>query len=217
MSKFADLLKNPDNEEKMVDSDIEESDDDDKSIVGDSDNDDSDNVDSDDDNESVNGITDTVDVDSNEVFGGQSKFAMQMDEDDDDEDDEEEDDHYLQKFDESIKTNIISEYHPEMQAHNEDEVGTLSQVVRNEEGVIIDPMHKTLPFITKYERARVLGERAKQINAGAKPFVDIAAEVIDGYLIALAEFEQKKIPFIVKRPLPNGGCEYWKLRDLEIL
>ena len=78
-------------------------------------------------------------------------------------------------------------------------------------------MHKTLPFITKYERARVLGERAKQINAGAKPFVDIAAEVIDGYLIALAEFEQKKIPFIVKRPLPNGGCEYWKLRDLEIL
>ena len=107
MSKFADLLKNPDNEEKMVDSDIEESDDDDKSIVGDSDNDDSDNVDSDDDNESVNGITDTVDVDSNEVFGGQSKFAMQMDEDDDDEDDEEEDDHYLQKFDESIKTNKV--------------------------------------------------------------------------------------------------------------
>ena len=31
------------------------------------------------------------------------------------------------------------------------------------------------------------------------------------------EFEQKKIPFIVRRPLPNGGSEYWKLRDLEIL
>ena len=41
--------------------------------------------------------------------------------------------------------------------------------------------------------------------------------VIDGYLIALKEFEEKKIPFIIKRPLPNGGCEYWKAADLEIL
>jgi hypothetical protein len=36
-------------------------------------------------------------------------------------------------------------------------------------------------------------------------------------LIALAEFEQKKIPMIVRRPLPNGGSEFWRLADLEIL
>jgi len=36
-------------------------------------------------------------------------------------------------------------------------------------------------------------------------------------LIALDELEQKMIPFIVKRPMPMGGCEYWRLRDLEIL
>ena len=41
--------------------------------------------------------------------------------------------------------------------------------------------------------------------------------MIDGYLIALKEFEEKKTPFIIKRPLPNGGCEYWKLSDLEVL
>jgi hypothetical protein len=41
--------------------------------------------------------------------------------------------------------------------------------------------------------------------------------MIDGYLIALKEFEQKKIPFILRRPLPNGGCEYWRLSDLEMI
>ena len=91
------------------------------------------------------------------------------------------------------------------------------KVVRNENGVVIDPLHKTLPFITRYEKARILGERAKQLNAGAKPMVEVDINVIDGYLIALKEFEQKKIPFIIKRPLPNGGIEYWKFKDLEVL
>jgi len=78
-------------------------------------------------------------------------------------------------------------------------------------------LHRTFPFITKYERARILGERAKQLNSGAKPLVEVSPNVIDGYLIALTEFEQKRIPFIIKRPLPNGGCEYWKFKDLEVI
>jgi len=96
------------------------------------------------------------------------------------------------------------------------EVEALSKITRDENGIVIDPLHRTLPFITRYEYARVLGERAKQINAGAKPFVSVSESgLIDGYLIALEEYKQKKIPFIIKRPLPNGGCEYWPLRDLE--
>ena len=144
-----------------------------------------------------------------------TKYSMELDEEDEDE--EEEDDHYLQKFDESIKTNIIAEYHPELNAHNNEEVELLSRVVRNENGQIIDPLHRTVPFITKYDKARVLGERAKQLNSGAKPFVEVEPSVLDGYLIALKEFEEKKIPFILKRPLPNGGCEYWKMKDLEVI
>ena len=136
---------------------------------------------------------------------------------DDDDDDDEEDEQYLQKFDENLKTNIIAEYHPEMLSLNYDEVDILTRVVRNMDGQVIDPLHRTLPFLTKYEKARVLGERSKQLNSGAKPFVEVDPSVVDGYLIAMAEFEQKKIPFIVKRPMPNGGCEYWKLRDLEVL
>jgi DNA-directed RNA polymerase subunit K/omega len=139
------------------------------------------------------------------------------DENDDDDDDDDEDENYLQKFDEESKQKMIEKFHPELNIHNYDEVDALSRIVRNELGAIIDPLHKTLPFLTKYEKARILGERAKQLNAGAVPFIKVDPTVIDGYLIALAELEQKKIPFIVKRPMPNGGCEYWKLKDLEFL
>lgn len=148
----------------------------------------------------------------------EGKFAFDLDEfADEGEDDDDDDENYLQKFDESTKTNIISQYHPELQVHNYDEVDALSRVVRNERGLIVDPLHRTLPFITKYEKARILGERAKQLNSGAKAFIELDEGMIDGYLIALKEFDEKKIPFIIRRPLPGGGCEYWKFRDLEIL
>jgi DNA-directed RNA polymerase subunit K/omega len=153
-----------------------------------------------------------------EKTGESQNVAYPESEDDDDnEDDDEYDENYLQKFDETLKQNIISEYHPEMQQLNYSEVELLTTIHRDPDGQIYDPLHRTLPFLTKFEKARVLGERAKQINDGAQPFVKLTTNAIDGYLIALAELEQKAIPFIIKRPLPNGGCEYWKLKDLEVL
>tara|TARA_Y100000992_G_scaffold302515_1_gene277021 strand:+ start:7362 stop:8036 length:675 start_codon:yes stop_codon:yes gene_type:complete len=134
-----------------------------------------------------------------------------------DEDDESDDENYLQKFQENIQDNIIEEYHPELKSHNYEEINNLVKITRNENGEIVDPLHQTVPFMTKYEKARVIGERSKQINAGAKPLIPVEPNMIDGYLIALKEFEEKKTPFIIKRPLPNGGCEYWKLSDLEVL
>jgi DNA-directed RNA polymerase I, II, and III subunit RPABC2 len=145
-----------------------------------------------------------------------SKFALEL-EDYKDNDDDDDDENYLQRFDESIKQNIIADSHPELHVHNTDEIEVMTRIVRDQHGQIIDPLHRTVPFVTRYEKARILGERAKQINAGAQPLVEVDASVIDGYLIAQKEFVEKKIPFIVRRPMPNGGCEYWKLKDLEIL
>lgn len=149
----------------------------------------------------------------------QNEFLGNMDEEylDEDDDTDSDDEDYLQKFDNDLRKNIIQEHHPELLIHSNEDIQAYTRIIKNEHGQIIDPLHTTLPFITKYERARILGERAKQLDGGAKPLVPIEKDVIDGYLIALKEFEQKKIPFIVKRPMPSGGCEYWKLKDLEII
>ena len=121
----------------------------------------------------------------------------------------------LRKFENEISKDYLINFHPEIQTHNYDEIAALSTIVRNQEGQIVDNFHKTLPFVTKFERARILGVRAKQINNGASVMIDVPEHVIDGYTIAQMEYEQKKIPFIIKRPLPNGSVEYWKFSDLE--
>ena len=75
----------------------------------------------------------------------------------------------------------------------------------------------TIPVLTRYEKAKVIGVRAKQINHGSEPYVEVPHNVIEGLDIAEMELMQKKIPFIIRRPMPNGGSEYWKVSDLEIL
>jgi DNA-directed RNA polymerase I, II, and III subunit RPABC2 len=133
----------------------------------------------------------------------------------DDDDDEEEDDDYLQKMNEDVRKKVIEDFHPELKTLNYEEVDALAIVIRDKQNHIIDPLHKTLPILTRYEKARVLGERARQINAGASPMIDVEPTLVDGYLIALKELEQKRIPFIIQRPLPNGTSEYWRVSDLE--
>jgi DNA-directed RNA polymerase I, II, and III subunit RPABC2 len=122
---------------------------------------------------------------------------------------------YLQKFDGEVNRNYIYEFHPECLNHNSDEIEKLAKVTRDENNIIIDPLHRTLPYLTKYEKARILGQRAKQIEVGAKPLVKVSENIIDGYIIAELELREKKIPFIIKRPIPGGAFEYWHLRDLE--
>lgn len=134
-----------------------------------------------------------------------------------DEDEEEYDENYLQKFDNDILQNYVNEFHPECLSHNYDEIAKLSVVTRNTDGIIVDPLHRTIPYLTKYERAKVLGQRAKQIETGAKPLVKVPENVIDAYLIAELELREKRIPFIIRRPMPSGAFEYWNLKDLEII
>lgn len=138
--------------------------------------------------------------------------------DDDDQDEEDEDGElYLQKFDKEVNQNYIMDFHPECVLHNYEEISAMTTVIRDNNNIIIDPLHRTIPFLTKYEKARILGQRAKQINSGATPFVKVPENVIDGYLIAELELAEKRIPFIIRRPLPNGASEYWNIKDLEIV
>lgn len=73
--------------------------------------------------------------------------------------------------------------------------------------------YTTTKFLTKYERARVLGTRALQISMGAPCCVAIEGET-DCLRIAQKELQQGKLPMIVRRFLPDNTYEDWKLEDL---
>ena len=107
--------------------------------------------------------------------------------------------------------------HPEIQAHNYDEIHKASIVTRNDNNIIIDKLHTTLPIMTKYEKAKILGQRTKQLDQGSKPFVTLSKPVMDNSIVAEEELYEKKLPFIIQRPLPGGGFEYWHVKDLEII
>ena len=136
---------------------------------------------------------------------------------DDDDTDDEEDDESFQKFDEELKERYLENVHPESLSQNYDEISSLVRVVRDNDGSIIDELHRTVPWLTKYERTRVLGQRIKQLNTGAEPFIKVASNIIDNSIVAQMELEQKKLPFIIRRPIPGGGSEYWRLKDLNVL
>ena len=121
------------------------------------------------------------------------------------------------KLTEKFKMNHILSSHNECLHKNFNEIKELTKVTRDKDGVIIDEMHKTIPLLTKYEKTKILGMRVKQLNNGAPPYIPSNEKIIDNYVIALIELEQKKIPFIIQRPLPNNNFEYWKLHDLDIL
>ncbi|KAI9755575.1 MAG: hypothetical protein M4579_004223 [Chaenotheca gracillima] len=98
---------------------------------------------------------------------------------------------------------------------------------------VAEDQRTTTPYMTKYERARVLGTRALQIryvavfselraeneespdlfSMNAPVLVDLEGET-DPLQIALKEFSQKKIPLIVRRYLPDGWYEDWTCEEL---
>lgn len=139
------------------------------------------------------------------------------DDDDEDEDDEDVDSEMLRKLEKDEYSDILTDYHPEIKQNNYNDIVAMCTIVRDKSGVISDDFHKTIPWLTKYERARVLGIRAKQLNNGGDAFVQVPSSMISGYKIAIEELKAKKIPFIIRRPIPNGGTEYWRLEDLELL
>ena len=216
-----------DDDKKLLDGDIE---DEDIVNVDDQMDSDADSMDSEEDDElSVNSddVSQPGNSDIDSIDGVEETKGDDIDENNNnpaitsylssDDSEEEEDDDYLQKFDEDIRTNFINKHHPEVSVHNYEEVKKLATVVRDGNGTIIDQLHRTIPIMTKYESTRILGQRAKQIETGAQPLVEVPDDIIDSYIIAENELKAKKIPFIIRRPIPNGGFEYWYSYDLELL
>lgn len=101
--------------------------------------------------------------------------------------------------------------------NEDDEDDSLDEDDDFTEEIISDKLSEkiTLNFLTKYEKTKLIGIRAQQINKGAQPMIDISDIVpLTPINIAKEELKQRKIPFIINRHLPGGKTEKWKISKL---
>ena len=142
------------------------------------------------------------------------------------EEDQEYDEEYTEG--EEQQEEVASEVKPELkrlyQQHPECNLDYIEQVIPKiplqfvpPGGNKADSNHRTYPFLTNFEKTKIIGLRANQISKGSVPFIAVPKHITDVKDIARLELEQKRLPFIIKRPLTNGQFEYWRLADLLIL
>ena len=94
--------------------------------------------------------------------------------------------------------------------------GKTTEFVNTSKKSDVKPKNMTTKYLTKYERARLLGTRAQQISMGAPILVDPEGEM-DPLMIAKRELIEKKIPFIIRRYFPDGSFVDLNAGDLEII
>ena len=88
----------------------------------------------------------------------------------------------------------------------------ISKPIHNDKSLQQDK-RTTTRYLTKYERARVLGTRALQISMNAPVMVDIEGET-DPLRISQKELNANKIPLTIRRYLPDGSFEDFNVSEL---
>ncbi|CAK9317485.1 unnamed protein product [Citrullus colocynthis] len=97
--------------------------------------------------------------------------------------------------------------------NNDDVAGEPVEAEEKEDEEPVERVRKTSKFMTKYERARILGTRALQISMNAPVMVELEGET-DPLEIAMKELRERKIPFTIRRYLPDGSYEDWGVDEL---
>ena len=69
--------------------------------------------------------------------------------------------------------------------------------------------------LTRFERARIMGSRALQLSLGAPPFIDFSKNISTSLEIAMEELDQKVIPIVIRRTLPNGDYQNIAIEQFE--
>ena len=73
----------------------------------------------------------------------------------------------------------------------------------NEKGLVITGP----PTLTRFEKARIMGARALQLSLGAPVFITIPKNTTSSLEIAMEELNQRLLPIVIKRSLPNGDYQ----------
>jgi len=146
--------------------------------------------------------------------------------DDDGEEGEDDDDDTLETTDDYENTNkkkigIQDDGEEEIEDGENGEDDDIDTIIETEvmpinENIIPSEERVSKPFLNKYEKTRVLSTRSKQLSLGAKPLVKIDTNVrLPPFEVAQLELKHKMIPYIIRRKMPDGRFELWKISELE--
>jgi DNA-directed RNA polymerase I, II, and III subunit RPABC2 len=109
----------------------------------------------------------------------------------------------------------LLKYHPEcVLDYEEDEQPSIPLRTTLSEG---DPYHKSMPFLSVFEHTKILGMRTNQLAQGARPYIVVPEHITNVLDIAKLELEQRRLPIIVKRHMPDGTYEKFRLSDMIII
>jgi hypothetical protein len=111
------------------------------------------------------------------------------------------------------------------ESDDEGEEEDLLQIFQTEsKGKLIKKENRRcFPFLTTFERVKVLGQRVDELNEGEDAKINLddplefsgdRTEVID---IAKAELLLKRLTYSLKKVHPNGDYEIWQLNELKDL
>lgn len=94
-------------------------------------------------------------------------------------------------------------------------------VFRTEVAETIKKPRVTRPYYSKYEYTALLAMRAQQLAEGAKPLAATeglkTSDPMFVWNLARREIEQRKLPFVIRRQLPDNTSEYWSTNELEVI
>ena len=108
------------------------------------------------------------------------------------------------------------------------EIDKECEIIRNRKIITKDLEHKPSeitgkdgvivtgpPTLTRFARARIMGARALQLSLGAPVFIEIPKNATSSLEIAMEELEQRVIPIVIKRTLPNGDYQHLPIDQFE--
>lgn len=146
--------------------------------------------------------------DQSESEEASEEEPVESDNEESEEEVEEADDECLYK--KAKVKNFDADEEDELELIYDDDDLNYNEIVKSEDRI-------TKPFMTVFERVRLLGDRAKQLSLGAKPMIKDLETMMNPKEIAKLELEKGVIPLIIERVLPNGKKERWRVNELKII
>jgi DNA-directed RNA polymerase subunit K/omega len=105
-------------------------------------------------------------------------------------------------------------------SHSKTDHPEVKPVFRSDVVKAMDTVRITKPYFSKYEYAVLLAARQQQIAEGSKPLVSLDGlrtsdpQFLDQ--VVKREIEQRKLPYVFQRLMPNGTAEFWSAQELEL-